>query len=59
MITVTTTDGGKYEFPTATRFLTEDVFNNLCLHNNKDDLIAVYAQDQWAHVKVEDDSGET
>ncbi len=51
MITVTTTGGHRREFPTAARFLTEDVFNNLCLHDSKDNLLAVFAQDQWISVE--------
>ncbi len=51
MITVTTSDGQRIEYPAAARFLTEDVFNNLCLHDDKDNLIAVFAQDHWARVE--------
>lgn len=54
MITVTTTTSDRVEYPTAARFLTEDVFNNLCLHDDKDNLLAVYAQDQWISVEVND-----
>ncbi len=52
MIIVTLVGGGRREYAGAARFLTEDVFNNLCLHNAKDELIAVFAQDQWLSVEV-------
>lgn len=47
MIRVTLDGGTQRDYPTAVRFLTEDVFNNLCLHDSKDILIAVFAQDHW------------
>lgn len=50
---VTTTDG-RMEFPTATRFLTEELFNNLVLQNAKEELVAVFAQDKWISVEVDD-----
>ena len=53
MIVVTTVDGQR-EFPSATRFLTEEVFNNLCLHDGQDDLVAVFAQDGWVSVEKAD-----
>lgn len=52
MITVTTTDGVRHEFATASRFLTEDVFNNLCLHDGRDTLVAAFAAEQWKSVEV-------
>jgi hypothetical protein len=45
-------DGGKREHPNATRFYTEDVFNNLCLEDDKERLLAVYAHDKWNSVEV-------
>lgn len=54
MIAVTDAGGQRRVFSTAARFLTEDVFNNLCLHDGDDKLIAVYAQDQWVSVEVGD-----
>lgn len=55
MIIVTTVDGGKSQYTTATRFLTEEMFNNLCIHGDGDVLLAVFAQDQWRKIEVIDD----
>lgn len=54
MIVVTLDAGNTVEFPMAERFLTEDVFNNLCIHGPDDELLAVYAQDKWIGVEVRD-----
>lgn len=59
MITVKLVGDQRIEYPTAARFLTEDVFNNLCLHDAKDNLIAVYAQDQWVSAEMSDNDGQT
>ncbi len=58
MIVVVLESGQRREFPTAVRFLTEDVFNNLCLHDDRDRLLAVFAQDQWLSVEVDVDAGD-
>lgn len=55
MITVIRADHVECDYPTAARFLTEETFNNLCLHDEHDNLIAVYAQDQWISVEVTGD----
>jgi hypothetical protein len=52
---IVTTEGQRREFPEATRLVTEEVFNNLCLHNAQDDLLVVFAQDRWISAEVVDD----
>lgn len=52
MIRVTVTGGTVREFPAVGRFSTEDVFNNLCIHDERGTLLAVFAQDQWISVEV-------
>ncbi|MGV7681587.1 hypothetical protein [Mycobacterium kansasii] len=47
-------EGQRREFPEGARFLTEDVFNNLCIHGKDDALLAVFAQDRWISVEVVD-----
>ncbi len=58
MIIVHLCSGEHREYKTAARFLTEDVFNNLCLHDDKDELIAVFAPDHWVSVEI-DGNGQT
>ncbi len=43
-------DGVDHEFPAATRFSTEDRFNNLCIWENDDRLVAVFADGRWEQV---------
>ncbi|WP_176456258.1 hypothetical protein [Mycobacterium marinum] len=57
MIVVHLVGGETREYPQAARFLTEEVFNNLCVHGEQDELLAVWAQDQWRGVEVVVDSG--
>lgn len=51
---VVVTEGQRREFPEGARILTEDVFNNLCIHGPNDELLAVFAQDRWTSVEVID-----
>lgn len=55
MIRVTLVGGTRRDYPEAARFLTEDVFNNLCLHDENDALLAVFAQDQWISAEADAD----
>jgi hypothetical protein len=55
MIIVTTAGPDKYEFPNGARFLTEEIFNNLCIHDEDDSLLAVFAQGEWISVEVGED----
>jgi hypothetical protein len=57
-VIVVTIDGGKREFPDGTRFYTEEVFNNLCIENVKEELLAVFAHDKWTYVEVVGDGPE-
>jgi hypothetical protein len=52
---VVVADGEPHEFPDATRFSTEERFNNLCIWAGKDAdvLVAVFADGRWEQVHHE------
>lgn len=62
MIVVTLVDGDVVEFDDATRFSTEDVFNNLCVWKavdrdpDHDQLLHVFADGRWIGVGVDAES---
>ena len=47
------TSTGVHEYPDATRFSTEDQYNNLCIWAGPrdDDLLAVFADGKWVGVE--------
>jgi hypothetical protein len=59
VIVVHTVEDGLHQFPTGINFMTEEMFNNLCIHDRRGTLLACFSQDKWIGVKVtEDDDGE-
>jgi len=46
-----------HDFPSATRFSTEEEYNNLCVWTNTE-LLAVFADGQWVMAEFVDDHDE-
>lgn len=53
---VVVSDGEPIEFPDATRFSTEEQFNNLCIWmgDKGERLVTIFADGQWEQVRVDE-----